>query len=377
MSPPLSVYIHFPWCIQKCPYCDFNSHALRTDLPEQAYVQALLADLEFALPLIQGRTVHAVFFGGGTPSLISAQGLHHFLQALRHQLPLIDGAEVTLEANPGTVDRQRFEGYRNAGVTRLSLGVQSFNPDHLKRLGRIHDGDEAYQSVDLARDCFERVNVDLMYGLPLQTLEQAQQDIRVALTLGVAHLSCYQLTLEPNTPFAQTPPPLPSHDKVAQMGEHINQLLLQAGFHHYETSAYAQAGQESQHNLNYWNFGDYLGLGAGAHGKITTPQGILRQMRPKHPDHYLRAVAQGHPVQAQHVVEPQDLPFEFMMNALRLTAGVATSQFQQYTGLPLDTIEAPLNQLRARGLLSPNPERLCATPLGQRFLNDVLQTFLE
>lgn len=377
LLPPLSLYIHFPWCVQKCPYCDFNSHAIRTDLPEQSYLAALVSDLEFALPLIQGRLVHSVFFGGGTPSLISGQGLHQFLRTLRSHLPLSAAAEITLEANPGTVDSNRFREYRDAGITRLSLGVQSFDSLHLKRLGRIHNGDSARHSVQMAKDCFARINLDLMYGLPLQTPDQAQQDVQTALDLGISHLSCYQLTLEPNTPFARTPPPLPSHDTVAQMGEGIHQLLLQAGFRHYETSAYARPGEESRHNLNYWTFGDYLGLGAGAHSKISTSQGILRQMRPKHPDHYLRAITQGKPVQEQHFVTPLDLPFEFMMNALRLTEGVATSDFERYTGLTLQTIQATLDQLIKRGLLSFDPQRLCATALGQRFLNDVLQAFLE
>lgn len=375
--PPLSVYIHFPWCLQKCPYCDFNSHAVRGDLPEQDYLRALITDLNCAVPLIQGRPVQSLFFGGGTPSLISPQGLQHFLDTLRQHLALIAGAEITLEANPGTLDRHRLQGYRNAGITRLSLGVQSFQDEHLRRLGRIHDRHSAYQSAQMACDCFERVNLDLMYGLPLQTLDQAQQDVRVALTLGVSHLSCYQLTLEPNTPFSRTPPPLPAHDQVALMGERIDQLLAREGFEHYETSAYALAGEESRHNLNYWTFGDYLGLGAGAHGKITTAQGVLRQVRPKHPDHYLRAVAQGCPVQEQHFVTSRDLPFEFMMNALRLRDGVPAAHFERSTGLSLQAIQAPLDQLRKKGLLSSSPEQICATPLGQRFLNDVLQAFLE
>lgn len=375
--PPLSLYIHIPWCIQKCPYCDFNSHALRAELPEQAYLNALISDLEHALPFLWGRPVHSVFFGGGTPSLLSVQGMNQLLQTVRSYLPLVAGAEITLEANPGTVDMSRFRGYREAGISRLSLGVQTFNDEHLKRLGRIHDSDSARQGARMACDCFERVNLDLMYGLPSQTLAQALQDVEAALALGATHLSCYQLTLEPNTPFARTPPPLPGHDAVAQMGEEIEQILHHTGFRHYETSAYAYPGHECLHNLNYWTFGDYLGIGAGAHGKLTTAQGILRQMRPKHPDHYLRAVAAGQPVQEQYLVSTQALPFEFMMNALRLIDGVPASNFERSTGLTLQQIEPALDRLRRQALLSPDPERLCATPLGQRFLNDVLQEFLD
>ena len=377
---PLSLYVHVPWCVQKCPYCDFNSHGLRGGLPEADYVAALIADLEAALPLVWGRRVVSVFFGGGTPSLLSGEAVDTLLSAIRARLPLVYGAEITLEANPGTAESGKFAAFRAAGVNRLSLGIQSFNPAHLKALGRIHDAQEACRAIELAARHFDSFNLDLMYGLPQQTMTQALADLEQALTFAPSHLSCYQLTLEPNTAFAAAPPALPDPDRCADMQEAIEARLADAGYTHYETSAFAQPGKQCRHNRNYWTFGDYLGIGAGAHSKLTvpTPDGrrILRQMRWKLPKQYLAQVAAGRPVQDEFDVAAEELPFEFMMNALRLNQGFETTLFAERTGLPLEGIENTLRQAEQDGLIERTPGCIAPTRHGQRFLNRLLERFL-
>nr|MBL8457051.1 oxygen-independent coproporphyrinogen III oxidase-like protein [Zoogloeaceae bacterium] len=381
-SPPLSLYVHYPWCVKKCPYCDFNSHALRGDGhaldgdTERAYIDALLADIESALPQVWGRRVLSVFIGGGTPSLMSAAALDRLLTGIRTLLMLDPLAEITLEANPGTFEAARFRDYRTAGVNRLSIGVQSFDDDQLARLGRIHDGNAARRAIEIALAHFERVNIDLMYALPRQTLAAALRDLDTALAFGPGHLSCYQLTLEPNTPFHHAPPPLPDGDLAADMQDAIEARLASAGFEHYETSAFAKPGQQSRHNLNYWTFGDYLGIGAGAHGKLSSHTGIVREMRHKHPARYLEAAAGRDFVQERREVGVADLPFEFMMNALRLNGGVPLTLFQARTGLPLDTIEPALIAARQAGLVSIAEEHVRPSDTGRRFLNDLLGRFL-
>jgi putative oxygen-independent coproporphyrinogen III oxidase len=377
-SPPLALYVHFPWCVEKCPYCDFNSHAVRAEgIPEAAYLAALVGDLESGLPQIWGRRVGSVFFGGGTPSLMSPEGLDRLLADIRMRVQLDPLAEITLEANPGTMEAGRFRDYRAAGVNRLSLGIQSFDDRHLKHLGRIHDAAEARAAVELALASFDAVNLDLMYALPEQTLAEALADVDAAIAYAPGHLSCYHLTVEPNTPFAARPPPLPDEDTAADMQEAIEARLAEAGYGHYETSAFARPGRECRHNLNYWSFGDYLGIGAGAHGKLSSHEGIVREMRHKHPGAYLRAAATGDFVQERREVGVAELPFEFMMNALRLTAGVPARLFQERTGVPLEAVTDKLATARRRGLLEADPERLRPTPAGRRFLNELLQIFLD
>jgi len=379
--PPLSLYVHYPWCVKKCPYCDFNSHTLRAgsdaDALEHAYIDAVIADIETALPQVWGRRVHTVFIGGGTPSLMSAAALERLLTAVRTLLPLDPLAEITLEANPGTVEAARFRDYRAAGVNRLSIGIQSFDDAALARLGRIHDGREARAAIDIALAHFERVNLDLMYALPEQTLDAALADVDTALAYGVRHLSCYHLTLEPNTPFHHAPPPLPDADTSADMQEAIEARLAAAGLVNYEVSAFARPGEQCRHNLNYWHFGDYLGVGAGAHGKLSSHDGIVREMRHKHPMRYLEAAATRAFVQERRTVSRAELPFEFMMNALRLTDGVPRALFAARTGLPLTTIEDELIAARRRGLLALDDTHLWPTALGRRFLNDLLALFFD
>ncbi|PLK50461.1 radical SAM family heme chaperone HemW [Uliginosibacterium sp. TH139] len=375
--PPLSLYIHYPWCVRKCPYCDFNSHNVKdTGIPEQAYVDALLRDLETSLPRVWGRRVHSIFIGGGTPSLLSPEGLDRLLTTTRTLLPLEPDCEITLEANPGTVESARFAAFRAAGVTRVSVGIQSFNETHLKALGRIHDRVQAIQALEAAATHFDTWNADLMYALPQQTLAEAEADLAQALQFAPPHLSCYHLTLEPNTLFHRDPPSLPDDETSADMQEMIEAKLAEAGYNHYETSAFAQAGHKCRHNLNYWRFGDYLGIGAGAHGKLSDHLGVHRQMRHKHPNTYLERSAQDDFIQEQHTVEAHELPFEFMMNALRLTEGVPRSLFQERTGLPLDAIEDKLIGARQRGLLEITDSLIRPTERGQRFLNDLLEHFL-
>ena len=375
--PPLSLYIHFPWCVKKCPYCDFNSHNIKeAGIPEAAYIDTLIADLETSLPRVWGRRVHSIFIGGGTPSLMSPEGLDRLLTAVRSLLPLEPGCEITLEANPGTVEAGRFAAFHAAGITRVSVGIQSFNEAHLKALGRIHDRTEAIRALEAAATYFTTWNADLMYALPGQTLAEAAADLEQVLAFAPPHLSCYHLTLEPNTLFHRDPPPLPDDDQSADMQEMIEARLAAAGYSHYETSAFARQGHKCRHNLNYWRFGDYLGIGAGAHGKLSDHLGVHRQMRHKHPNTYLEQGARGDFIQEQHTVEAHELPFEFMMNALRLTEGVPRTLFEERTGLPLDVIEDKLIAARQRGLLHITDSTLGPSEQGRRFLNDLLEHFL-
>ena len=373
---PLSLYVHIPWCVQKCPYCDFNSHQAHETIPETEYIAALISDLESALPQIWGRKISSLFFGGGTPSLLSGQGLDTLLTAIRTRLPLLPDAEITLEANPGTVEANKFAAFREAGVNRLSLGIQSFNPQHLKALGRIHDDAEARTAITIAARYFDNFNLDLMYGLPGQTLAQALDDVEQALSFSPTHLSCYQLTLEPNTAFAASPPLLPDPDHCADMQEAIEARLAKAGFTHYETSAFAQPGRECRHNLNYWTFGDYLGIGAGAHSKLTLHDRVLRQMRWKQPKQYLSRIPAGQTLQDEFSVAVEDLPCEFMMNALRLNQGFDVTLFEMRTSLTLRSIENQLKQAEKNGLIERSAQRISPTQRGQRFLNRLLEMFL-
>ena len=375
--PPLSLYIHIPWCVRKCPYCDFNSHETRAVLPEQEYVAALTRDLELALPQIWGRKVYTVFIGGGTPSLFSVQAMEQILASVRMLLPLDHGAEITLEANPGTVEADKFAGFHDAGINRLSLGIQSFNDTHLKALGRIHDASKARRAIEIAQRHFDNINLDLMYGLPQQTQAEAAQDVRTALEFSPQHMSCYHLTLEPNTWFHRCPPSLPDDDLCSLMQQDIEQTLTLHGYQHYETSAFAQPKKQARHNLNYWQFGDYLGIGAGAHSKLSFPDRVMRQMRYKQPQAYMQKVAQGVPVQTEHAVKRGDLPFEFMMNALRLNQGFADTLFAERTSLSLLLIRNELETAEKRGLITRNPRRITPTDRGRNFLNDLLQIFLR
>jgi coproporphyrinogen III oxidase-like Fe-S oxidoreductase len=408
--PPLSLYIHLPWCVRKCPYCDFNSHEARAAMPEERYIAALVADLEQAVPSVWGRRVYSIFFGGGTPSLFSARGIDAILAAVRARLSLAADAEITLEANPGTVEAGKFRDFRAAGVNRLSLGIQSFDSRHLEALGRIHDGGDARKAIAIAQGSFENVNLDLMYGLPGQTPGEALADIDAALSYAPAHLSCYHLTIEPNTLFHRFPPPLPDEDSTATMQDAIEGRLDAAGYEHYEVSAYARRSEEGgvrreggnpdevatgsalltprpspltgssarcAHNLNYWQFGDYLGIGAGAHGKISFPDRIAREARIKHPVRYMESLERGEPVQERHDVPARDLGFEFMMNALRLNHGFPSRLFEERAGLPLTAVLRELEEAERRGLIERDHERIAPTRLGLRFLNDLLQVFLK
>ena len=373
------MYIHIPWCVKKCPYCDFNSHESRNhngDIPEHAYVDALIADLELATPKVWGRKIKSVFFGGGTPSLFSAESIDRILNHVRMLTPLEFNAEITLEANPGTVDAANFVGYKQAGVNRLSLGIQSFNNDNLKALGRIHDSEQALKAIALAMNTFEQVNCDIMYGLPNQTLKDAIQDAQTALQLNPAHLSFYHLTLEPNTPFYRTPPSLPDDDASSDMQIEIENLLAQHGYEHYETSAFAKKDKQAKHNLNYWQFGDYLGIGAGAHSKLSYHDKITREVRPKHPKAYMEKSLQGNAVEREWVIPKDELGFEFMMNALRLIEGVSVDLFQQRTGLNIHTLETAIKKAQNKGLLVIAQGHMKPTLLGQRFLNELLELFL-
>ena len=374
--PPLALYIHIPWCLKKCPYCDFNSHERRDEIPEARYVDALLADLEFALPAIWGRRVHSGFFGGGTPSLFAPEAIDRILAGVRSRVPLVPDAEVTLEANPGTFERARFAGFRSAGINRLSVGVQSFEPKFLSALGRVHDADEARAAAAAAIEIFGNVNLDLMYALPGQTLADARSDLAQALRFSPPHLSFYHLTIEPNTLFHRYPPTLPDDETAADIEDAIAQTLGAAGYVHYETSAYAKPGYECRHNVNYWRFGDYLGIGAGAHSKLSFQKRVVRQVRHKQPQHYIEEVERGSPLAEDRTVERGEIGFEFMLNALRLTEGVPVALFAERTGFPLTLVQKALDEAERRGLIERDHEHMRPTPLGQRFLNDLQAIFL-
>jgi putative oxygen-independent coproporphyrinogen III oxidase len=374
--PPLSLYIHIPWCMSKCPYCDFNSHEAREPVPEERYIDALISDLESALPLVWGRKVYTVFFGGGTPSLFSAAGVERLLAAVRARVPLAIDAEITLEANPGTFEAEKFRGFRAAGINRLSIGIQSFNARHLKALGRIHDDVEARAAIEIAERNFDNVNLDIMYGLPGQSLAEALADAECAIACSPQHISAYHLTLEPNTYFHRYPPNLPDDETAADMQEAIETRLAQAGFEHYETSAFARATRKCRHNLNYWTFGDYLGIGAGAHSKLSFPGRITRQARFRQPEQYMESAAAGNAVLEQHDVAAHDVGFEFMMNALRLNAGFPVALFEERAALPFTTMLRQLGEAEQKGLIVRDRQRITPTTRGRRFLNDLLQLFL-
>ena len=375
--PPMSLYLHIPWCVRKCPYCDFNSHEARGAIPEKEYVDAVIGDLESALPSVWGRMVRTVFFGGGTPSLLSPDAIERLLSAVRARVSLDPDAEITLEANPGTLEAGKFAAFRSAGINRLSIGVQSFNARHLQALGRIHDAKQAIKAIESAQACFDNINVDLMYALPDQTVDEALDDVRKALDFAPQHVSAYHLTIEPNTLFHRHPPIVPDDDTAADMQEAIESMLASRGYVHYETSAFALPERESRHNLNYWRFGDYLGIGAGAHSKISFPERVVREMRYKQPREYLRSAAAGAPMQISTTVDVAELPFEFMMNALRLIDGVERRMFSERTGLPIAVIATRLEQATQAGLMVEDHERLQPTLKGQRFLNDLLELFLK
>ena len=381
--PPLALYIHFPWCEKKCPYCDFNSHQIKDGagngqgFDEARYIKALIADLESELPRIWGRHVHSIFIGGGTPSLLSPEGMDELLSAIRARITLEPDCEITMEANPGSVEAEKFSTFAMSGINRVSLGIQSFQDEQLKALGRIHNGVQAKQAIEVAMQHFKSVNLDLMYGLPNQSLVAAKADIDTALSFKTPHLSLYNLTLEPNTYFASFPPKLPNEDEIDAIFEQNLKLMTEAGYTRYEVSAYAKKDQECKHNLNYWRFGDYIGIGAGAHGKISLPNSITRQVRERHPETYMQAMeTNGNALIEAREIPTKDLPFEFMLNALRLTKGVDTNTFSERTGLPLSVIAKNLNEASNKGLLDSNPSKLKATEQGLRYLNNLQELFL-
>jgi putative oxygen-independent coproporphyrinogen III oxidase len=392
--PPLSLYIHIPWCIRKCPYCDFNSHEQRGALEEKQYVHALMSDLEVQLPEFWGRTIHTVFMGGGTPSLFSAEAIGEILAGVRARTRLSPQAEITLEANPGTFEMQKFADYKAVGITRLSIGIQSFNDAHLQALGRVHDRAEAKRAIEIGLATVGNVNLDLMFALPAsrtgvaQTMAQCEADVREALAFNTPHLSFYQLTLEPNTVFAKKPPALPNHDEAADMQLRVEAMLVGAGYEHYETSAYARPGLRSQHNLNYWGFGDYVAIGAGAHGKISMPGGppgsaetakIVRTERIKQPRDYMQKALSSDPASCvfeRREVKRSEVGFEFMMNALRLNEGFPAAWFAERTGYPISLVNAALAAGEADGLIVRDHTRIAPTLRGQQFLNQLLERFL-
>ena len=381
IPPPLSLYVHLPWCVRKCPYCDFNSHEGKGALPFEGYVDALIRDLDQDLPLVWGRSIHSVFFGGGTPSLFPADQIDRFLQAASSRLRFAPNLEITLETNPGTAEHGRFRDYRKAGVNRISFGIQSFDDGCLKRLGRIHDSADAERAVKLAQDDgFDNFNLDLMYALPGQDLAMAEHDLQRAFALQPTHISHYQLTLEPNTMFFARPPKgLPDEDGAWDMQEHCQALLADAGYAQYEVSAYARADRQCAHNLNYWRFGDYLGLGAGAHGKLTlgAEQDILRRWKIKHPTAYLAAAGTPASLGGDERISPERRPFEFMLNALRLNEGFALADFETWTGLSRNDLALPLRAASDMGWLACHADWVKPTELGRRFTNDVVELFLE
>ena len=376
--PPLSLYVHLPWCIKKCPYCDFNSHEMAgADLPEQRYIDALIADLEASLPLIWGRSVHSIFIGGGTPSLFSPAAIDRLLGELRARLRLDADCEITLEANPGTFEKDRFKAFRHAGVTRLSVGVQSFNDAHLKALGRVHDSAQAIAAVQEAAANFETFNLDIMYALPGQTLEGLEKDMRQALALSPPHISIYHLTIEPNTYFAKFPPVIPEEDLAYAMLDRITEMTAQAGMQRYEVSAYAKPGHRCFHNLNYWQFGDYLGIGAGAHSKLSFAHRIVRQVRWREPRLYIDKALAGEAVTQEGEVSRADLPFEYMLNALRLRDGFKLQDFAEKTGLPVSALQTGLDEAERKGLIERDLTSLRPTERGFDFLNDLQSLFLS
>ena len=375
--PPLSLYVHLPWCLRKCPYCDFNSHeAASGELPEKRYLDALVADMEAALPLVWGRQVASIFIGGGTPSLFSPQGIERLISDARARLKLTADCEITLEANPGTFERERFKAFRSAGVTRLSVGVQSFNDAHLKTLGRVHDRAQAIAALEEAALAFDTFNLDLMYALPGQTLAQLEDDVKQALAMVPPHLSIYHLTIEPNTYFAKFPPKVPEDDDAYAMLDRITEMTEGAGLARYEVSAYAKPQHRCWHNLNYWQFGDYLGIGAGAHSKLSFPHRVVRQVRYREPRLYMDNALAGNAIAQDDEVARADLPFEFMLNALRLRDGFALQDFADRTGLPLSAIEQPLREAQARGWIERDLSRVRPTTRGFDFLSDLQSLFL-
>ena len=375
--PPLSLYVHLPWCLKKCPYCDFNSHELNSpELPEQRYIDAVVADLEASLALVWGRTVHSIFIGGGTPSLFSPQAIDRLLGDIRARVRLAPDCEITLEANPGTFERDRFKAFRSAGVTRLSVGVQSFNDQHLKALGRVHDSAQALAAVAEAAQAFDTFNLDIMYALPGQTIADLRQDMARALSLQSPHISIYHLTIEPNTYFAKFPPRVPDQDMAYEMLDVITEMTLAAGLDRYEVSAYARPGHRCWHNLNYWQFGDYLGIGAGAHSKLSFAHRIVRQVRHREPRLYMDKALAGDCVASNTEVSRADLPFEFMLNALRLRDGFTLAQYCERTGLPMTAIEKNLDQAERKGLIERDLSRVKPTTRGFDFLNDLQALFL-
>ena len=375
--PPLSLYVHLPWCLKKCPYCDFNSHEMRAqDLPEQRYIDAVMADLEAALPLVWGRTIHSIFIGGGTPSLFSPDAIDRLLGGIRARLRLEPDCEITLEANPGTFEKDRFKAFRSAGVTRLSIGVQSFNDDFLKTLGRVHDRAQALAAVEEAAQAFDTFNLDIMYALPGQSLAQVKQDMATALSLAPPHISIYHLTIEPNTYFAKFPPAIPEEDTAYDMLDLITDMTGEAGLYRYEVSAYAAQGHRCAHNLNYWQFGDYLGLGAGAHSKLSFAHRVVRQVRFREPRLYMDKALSGNCLAQEEEVNRADLPFEFMLNALRLKEGFSLQQFSERTGLAITAIQQGLDAAERKGLIERDFSRVKPSVRGYDFLNDLQSMFL-
>ncbi len=378
--PPLSLYVHLPWCLKKCPYCDFNSHEWRgaasAELPEQAYIDALMADLEASLPLIWGRSVHSIFLGGGTPSLFSPRAIDNLISGLRARLRLEADCEITMEANPGTFEKDRFKAFRAAGVTRLSIGVQSFNDTHLQALGRVHDGAQARAAVAEAAQAFDTYNLDIMYALPGQSLQDLEQDVHTALSFQPPHISIYHLTIEPNTVFANQPPQLPEDDTAYAMMDRITEMTAAQGLARYEVSAYAKADHQCWHNLNYWQFGDYLGIGAGAHSKLTFAHRVVRQVRFREPQLYMAQARKGLPVTRSEDVARSELPFEFMLNALRLKDGFNLSDYTERTGLALTSLQQGLKLAEQKGLIARDFARVWPTDLGFDFLSDLQSLFL-
>ncbi len=375
--PPTSLYVHFPWCVKKCPYCDFNSHALKQALDEPSYLRALIADLDREMPLVQDRNLESIFLGGGTPSLFSARAISSFLQAVRDRFPLLESTEITMEANPGSLEHDRFEGYLQAGINRLSLGIQSFNDDHLKALGRIHDSHTAEKAIAAARQAgFENLNIDLMYGLPHQTVDMAIADCNRAMEHSPAHISYYQLTIEPQTRFFVDPPELPGNDLQFEMQMAIQQRLREEGYFQYEVSAYCVPNQECVHNVNYWEFGDYLGIGAGAHSKMTDKNRVSRFWKQKHPETYMNQVCSNGPYRTRTMVQTEDLLFEFMLNGLRLKNGVELAKFEQRTGLPASEIQHRLSGVLDSGWVHMTDHHIACSDQGYLFIDEILQTLL-